>query len=223
MVLASEQVARDKDGEPIYVRFVSDYVPVGCEDNLGFKEGDVVMVRKLYDAYYFQAGPTPSRWAYDNSIPTMEEMKEQWVKSPGRLERVRRDKVEVVSQEEAITFAMAQVIKHSTTVDRILARRNSTQAVSEIRKEKKRGGYGGFIYPDGRVIDADGNYAGTRTSDGRFIRSDGSYGGFVYPDGRVIDANGNYRGTQLQDGRFINSDGSHDGFVYPDGRIIFSE
>lgn len=99
----------------------------------------------------------------------------------------------------------------------------SRRIASPPETPKRRGGYGGFIYPDGRVIDADGNYAGTRTRDGRFIRNDGSYGGFVYPDGRVIDANGNYRGTQLPDGRFINSDGSYGGLVYPDGRIIFSE
>ena len=103
---------------------------------------------------------------------------------------------------------------------------NQRQVASEMqrpRQEKRRSGYGGFIDPHGRVIDADGNYAGTRTSDGRFINSDGSFGGFVDPAGRVIDANGNYRGTQLPDGRFINSDGSFGGFVDPAGRIIFSD
>jgi bifunctional DNA-binding transcriptional regulator/antitoxin component of YhaV-PrlF toxin-antitoxin module len=184
---ADELSPLKKAGQPTYVRFAADYVPVGCRDELGFKEGDVVMVRKISDANYIYVAKTPSHLWFDKTIPTPEQIKEEWIKFPGSRERVRRDKVEVVSEEEAITFALSKKIKDvasSNVVDRML---DEQAAEEESRKQTE-------FYPE--TISAGRDESGRRVT-GKY-RGDGRY--FC---GR--DENGNpiiRRASTRGDGRF---------------------
>jgi len=137
---ASEKLPTDKDGQPVYVRFVADYAPVGCPDELGFKAGDVAMIRKVFDANYFEVA-RPPQLVSPRYVSSPEEMKENWIKFAARRHRIRRDKVEIIPEEEAILAAIlveATAVANTTAVDKMLSDHAAEQRVAIERRARMR-------------------------------------------------------------------------------------
>lgn len=139
---ALDPLPLNKSGEPIYVRFHTDYVPVGTPSDLGFKKGDVALVRKIFDANYFGvARPMTSVHFHDGPDPTPELMKELWIEVSRSSERVPRDKVDVISEESALAQAVSEKSSKLNTLRAVRASAERRVAGATKSEEMKQESY----------------------------------------------------------------------------------